>query len=106
VVTTALVLVDKPPVAESVPDPLVELVFDPEEGALHKYSQPRPGALRILDLGGGMFSVAPIETSGANGRVHDEDHFKTAEEQMWQELEELRDILQGKPRRGFFHFFR
>lgn len=79
-------LVHQPQVpVEVIPDISVELVYCPERGALHPYSQPKPGALRIVDLGGGYFISYPIDAAGVF-HTYDEDRFRTP-------LEFVRDAL-------------
>jgi hypothetical protein len=71
----ALVPVSEP-VEEVIPDLLVEVVYCPERGALHKYSQPRPGALRIVDLRDGVFARVPIDAAGTF-HTYEEDRYKS-----------------------------
>jgi hypothetical protein len=68
---------------EIVPDVLVEVVYDPELGALHKFSQPRPGALRIVHLGGDCYMSVPLPAAG-EFHTHDEDRFRSPLETLFE----------------------
>lgn len=63
---------------EVIPAELTQIVYDPELGALHLYSQPRTATYQLVDIDG-VLTPFPLEGGGHRSR-QDEDFFITNEE--------------------------